>query len=232
MQPWTTAQIANAGKTGTDDTIGLAFRTGAEYGIYTAEISHATGSDTDTAHGLISPNGRYSATIVKVDAGTPWYWAHPSYGTQNSVMTGGITTLQSAKVLVDGTTVSIKSAAPSGTYRVIVYADTPGIIHIGEYTGNGSADGPFVYTENDVRLLFNGMFTTHGGMRIYDSKYPGYNVVTHTLGPSAEGPFTHWSADLLSTGFKIRASHSDQNGSGSKYAHIAFGGPIHQAKAG
>jgi hypothetical protein len=94
----------------------------------------------------------------------------------------------------------------------------------GKYTGNGSADGPFIYTGmRPAWILIKRTDASGNGWNLYDNKRDTYNVADAYIQPNtsgAEGTFT--TLDILSNGFKIRSTNSAYNTSGATYIYMAF----------
>jgi hypothetical protein len=110
----------------------------------------------------------------------------------------------------------------------VVYAFAPvaGYSSFGSYTGNGSADGPFVYTGMRPRYLLLKQTNTTRDWLVYDSARDDYNAAYKYLYPNlsnTEGtnPDT-LPIDFLSNGFKLRASNATANQSAGTYIYAAF----------
>ena len=118
------------------------------------------------------------------------------------------------------------SNGPNGTFISYVWHDVPGLQKFGSYTGNGSADGPFVYTGFKVRWLMIKRSSSSGySWQIHDTERLPYNVNTKALfanGPYSEYTFSVAVFDLLSNGFKPRGGDSYTNASGETYIYAAF----------
>jgi hypothetical protein len=117
----------------------------------------------------------------------------------------------------------------SGNGNLIVaycFAAVAGYSAFGSYTGNGSADGPFVFCGFRPRFVMFKRTDTTGDWQMYDSSRDTYNVTSNTL--YANGAFaedsntTNRALDLLSNGFKLRSSASFLNASGGTYIYMAF----------
>ena len=114
--------------------------------------------------------------------------------------------------------------ASGNTYVAYCFASIAGYSSIGSYTGNGNADGPFVYTGFRPKFLMlksasNGAY----GWTMWDSSRNTYNVVDKYLqanGSAAEG--TLGVPDFLSNGFKLRTSDVSVNENGGTMIYIAF----------
>jgi hypothetical protein len=107
------------------------------------------------------------------------------------------------------------------------FAEKKGYSKFGSYTGNGNADGTFVYT--GFKPAFVLMKKTSGGQArnwcILDNKREGFNPENDQLHPNTNGVESMGSGttlDLLSNGFKLRVTDDDKNGSGDPYIYMAF----------
>jgi len=109
-------------------------------------------------------------------------------------------------------------------YVAYLFAQVEGFSKFGSYTGNGSADGPFVWLGFRPRWLMYKRTDTTGNWVILDTTRGDSNVIDEILFPNlanAEGTGTA-VADVLSNGFKIRLSAADSNASGGTYIFAAF----------
>ena len=114
------------------------------------------------------------------------------------------------------------------TYVAYVFHSVQGYSKIGSYTGNGNADGPFIYTGfAPAWILFK---RTDGGTQnwfILDNKRDdGLNPRNSYLMPnqtSAEDANNSTvDTDFLSNGFKLRATTGAMNGNGETFIYMAF----------
>jgi hypothetical protein len=108
-----------------------------------------------------------------------------------------------------------------------LFSEVAGFSKFGSYTGNGSADGPFVFCGFRPRyVLFKRTDSATGGeWAIYDSSRNTYNACNTELYPAnSSGDETAGGAsmDLLSNGFKIRNSRLGINANGGTYIYAAF----------
>ena len=116
------------------------------------------------------------------------------------------------------------TAVASKDYVAYCFAEKQGYSKFGKYTGNGRADGTFVYTGFKPAMIILKRTDANNNWLIYDHKRSGYNPKQDKLYPddsSAEDASTT-SVDLLSDGFKLRASSASQNASGGTYIYMAF----------
>ena len=116
----------------------------------------------------------------------------------------------------------------STTYVAYCWTPIAGYSAFGSFTGNGSSDGPFVYTGFRPRFVMFKQINGVSDWQIIDTARSPYNVTNTALfanlsiaETSATGP-TGYDRDLLSNGFKMRASSSYINGNGSTYIYMAF----------
>ena len=100
-----------------------------------------------------------------------------------------------------------------------------GYSKVGSYTGNGSTDGTFVYTGFRPAYVMTKRTNASYGWNIIDSTRDDDNVAQTWLDASdnsSENNNAVYAMDLTANGFKLRGSHSVQNGSGDSYIFIAF----------
>ena len=109
------------------------------------------------------------------------------------------------------------------TYVMYVVVEKQGYSKVGSYTGNGNANGTFVYLGfKPAYVLFKRSSGT-GNWQLLDNKRLGYNVENHTIYPNSNiAEQDETDADILSNGFKLRNTGTDGNGSGETYIYMAF----------
>ena len=130
-------------------------------------------------------------------------------------------TAPAANVLTVGTDSGTNLA--TNTYVAYVFAPVEGFSAFGSYTGNGSADGPFIYTGFRPRWVMIKRSSASDNWAIFDTSRLGYNVDNNELQPNsslAEGSTDF--IDIVSNGFKNRNSDARCNASGSTYIYAAF----------
>ena len=100
------------------------------------------------------------------------------------------------------------------------------IIKVGTYTGNGSADGPMVFTGGRVQWLMIKRTDSTSDWWIWDVERNTYNVAASILyANDSSAEFTSTSIfpiDLVSNGFKHRGNNVTVNGSGATYIYLAI----------
>jgi hypothetical protein len=122
------------------------------------------------------------------------------------------------------------STAVNGNGNSIIaycFAEVPGFSKIGVYTGNGNADGPFVYCgfKPTFILMKRNLGNSFDDWFIFDNKRDGFNPNNKKISPNedvAESSDTGLF-DLLSNGFKLRTNNSNNNGDGGNFIYMAFG---------
>ena len=108
-------------------------------------------------------------------------------------------------------------------YMAYVWADVKGYSKFGDYTGNGNADGTFVYT--GFRPAWILIKRTNGTLNwmLYDSKRTGINQENAYVEPNTtQEEYLTVDIDILSNGFKIRDTATSVNGTPDPYAYAAF----------
>jgi len=105
------------------------------------------------------------------------------------------------------------------------FAAVVGYSSFGSYTGNGSTDGPFVYTGFRPRWVMTKRTNTTGEWWISDAARDTYNAASTFLwaqSSNAESSSSSYDYDILSNGFKLKTTYADRNGSGSTFIYVAF----------
>jgi hypothetical protein len=115
----------------------------------------------------------------------------------------------------------------SGNSQVLYcFAAVAGYSAFGSYTGNGSADGPFVYLGFRPRFVITKSYDATAGAgdwTIHDTSRSPYNTADLRLFANASSAeSTSEAMDMLSNGFKIRATNSNCNTNGGGYIYMAF----------
>jgi len=113
------------------------------------------------------------------------------------------------------------SAGGAQTYVGYCFSEVAGFSKFDSYTGNGSADGPFVYCGFRPRWIMVKSSSGISSWWVYDSARDTYNAATNLLRLDlSNADTTQGFPDLLSNGFKIR--NTGQNNSGETYIYAAF----------
>ncbi len=114
-------------------------------------------------------------------------------------------------------------------YVCYAFTEIQGYSKFGSYTGNGNADGPFVYTGFKPAWVMtkntDNSFGSNNMWLICDNKRVGINPVRHGLfadANDAESADDFVNIDFLSNGFKLRANEYANNYSGDTFIYMAF----------
>ena len=124
-------------------------------------------------------------------------------------------------------TLGRESHVSYNTKNMICYAWTEiqGFSKFGSYTGNGNADGPFIYTGfKPAMVILKESGASGDNWQIMDNKRKPANPVDGLLKPNASTAEQDPSdaKDFLSNGFKIKNSAAENNGSGNTFIYLAF----------
>ena len=111
----------------------------------------------------------------------------------------------------------------TNNFVAYVFSERKGYSKFGSYTGNGNADGPFVYTGFKPAFIMYKNTARAISWLIHDNKRLGYNPDNDEQHPdtnAADGSDDR--VDILSNGFKIRESSNLMNVSGEQVIYMAF----------
>ncbi len=111
------------------------------------------------------------------------------------------------------------------TYVAYCWAEIEGFSAFGSYTGNGNANGPFVYLGFKPKFVMYKNSSITADWVIIDSSRGTFNLNTPHLLPNAanaEVSTSSYGLDFLSNGFKCRTSDPSQNGNGNTMIYAAF----------
>ena len=120
-----------------------------------------------------------------------------------------------------------KTGKSGDNYVAYCWHEVPGYSKFGSYTGNGSADGPFIHLGFRPAWFLQKKTSGTGNWYLFDSKRSGFNVDNDMLVPNEtdaeyDGD-TYPRLDFLSDGIKWRdAGSSVHNASGATYVYMAF----------
>jgi hypothetical protein len=118
-------------------------------------------------------------------------------------------------------------AAASVNMIAYCFAEIEGFSKFGSYTGNGSADGPFVYCGFRPRwVLVKRTDNAFENWQIQDSvrsvSNPAQNNLFADLSLAELIGGADRNYDFVSNGFKLRGNNTGTNGSGGTYIFAAF----------
>ena len=111
----------------------------------------------------------------------------------------------------------------SDTYISYAWTGVQGFSKFGSFTGNGNANGPFVYLGFKPAMLIIKDTGASVSWGLYDNKRNGHNENNRTLyANSTSGEDAGGYVNLLSNGFKIISSSAWQNRSGGTFVYMAW----------
>ena len=226
---WNWKAGGGQGSSNTDGSINTTYTSVNTTAGFSISSYTGTGSNATVGHGL----GAIPKMIIvkKLSGADSWTIYHVSLGATKKInFDTGAAGTQSDRWNNTSPTNTLFSIGTNGsvnasgaTYIAYCFADVQGFSKIESYTGNGNADGPFVYTGfKPSFIILKGNNTENWSM--YDNKRLGYNVDNNVLYPNAsnaEG--TSDDIDILSNGFKIRRATGLLGDSGVTYIYMAFG---------
>jgi len=199
-------------------------------------ISKFTGNNTSGAtigHGL----GAVPKMIIvkRLDTADQWCVYHQSIGNTKRIKLNSTDTPSTGSGYWNNTTPtsslftignSSEVNGSNGNYIAYCFAEKQGYSKFGSYTGNGNADGAFVYT--GFKPAFVMVKITAGqtdNWIMQDNKINSFNgASSQRLRPNSSGAEFSSSneIDLLSNGFKTHGADGEINGSGFSYIYMAF----------
>jgi hypothetical protein len=206
-------------------TAGFSVVTYTGTGANGATVGHSLG----VAPSMIILKGRSAGT-----AGGPWYTYHVSTGATNLLRLNTTAAAASDSIFNYTTPASttFTLGAPAGfsngsgeNYVAYCFSEVSGFSKFGSYTGNASADGPFVYLGFRPKFVMVKRTDASDSWQIMDTERDTYNPTDSVLFPNlsnAEDSRTVNNYDYLSNGFKLRTSNSGHNANGGTYIYMAF----------
>jgi hypothetical protein len=228
---WQAGQGSSTSNTNGSITSTVSASTTAGFSVVTYT---GTGASATVGHGLgVAPK---FIIVKKRSAADPWVTYHVSLGVQyytiinetsasyNNLANYWSATAPSSTVFgLNSYGGNNQSAA---TYVAYCWAEIAGFSKFGSYTGNGSADGPFVYLGFRPEWILIKGSSIASTWRLWDTARNTYNVSNNTLAPNENtAELTNNSSiaiDILSNGFKLRTSYVDENQSSATYIYMAF----------
>jgi hypothetical protein len=221
-----------AGTTSSSNTNGSITSTvsvGATQGFSVVTYT-GTGTNQTVGHGL----GVAPAFIIAKSRNNAvnWITYHQSLG-KDSYMNLNTTNASASLSNYWGTSVNsstfgfLSTAYDNANGNMVAYcfAAVKGYSAFGSYTGNNSADGPFVYTGFRPRwILFKDSTNAATNWVLQDTSRFTYNLVAGGLlaNTTASEYSSGYDVDILSNGFKIRRSGGDTNQSSANIVYACF----------
>ena len=128
---------------------------------------------------------------------------------------------------------------PASSHDIISYCfhSVEGFSKLGSYVGNGSTDGPFVYTgfRPAFVMVKSSSAGEHWNIPVFTTDTNGsMNTLSPNLSNAERTMDQNPAVDFVSNGFKIRTSDANYNSNGGSYIYMAFaedGGPFKYSRA-
>jgi len=240
---WQAGQGSTSSNTSGTITSTVSVNTTAGFSVVTYTGTGVAGNKT-IGHGLgVAPSMIILKDRDTASSGGPgalgandWFVWHSSFANVNSILglnstvatqtTSGFWGASVPSSTVFGINGTLASLNESGDrYLAYCWAAISGFSAFGSYTGNGSADGPFVFTNFQPKYVMIKISSGIESWYVYDSVRNTYNLTNTVLSPNdsaAEYTASASVLDLLSNGFKIRGAAGGLNVSSATYIYACF----------
>ena len=201
-------------------------------GVCDIQTYTGNGSNRTISHNLgVVP----TMMVTKVrSAENQWLVYHQGIGNTNTVKFDDTSTSTEQTNLWNSTTPTSSvfsvgthtgSNLDGGTFVIYLFGDKQGVSKMGSFSGNGNADGTFIYTGFKPAFVLCKNTENDGAQWVIaDNKRVGINPIQHYLqtnSASVEGTDTA-NFDFLSNGFKCRSTNSWSNQDTKKIIYMAF----------
>ena len=232
---WNWKAGGGQGSSNTDGSINTTYTSVNTTAGFSISKFTGTGSNATVGHGLgVAPK---MIIIKNLSASQGWCIYHESIGATKFL------SLNSNDAQVTASDRFNNTSPTSSVFSVGSHADTngngnnmiaycfaekTGYSKFGSYTGNGNANGTFIYTGFKPTWIMIKRTDSTANWRMIDNKRNSYNILPRTLTASQNaaeytGTDDFGTTDILSNGFKIRTSYAEANNSGGSYIYMAFG---------
>ena len=234
-----------------DGSITSSVRANTTAGFSIISYTGTGSAGATVGHGLgVAPD---LIVIKNRDDSSAAFWAVYHSEAFNSASDPNILYFNSTQAEADdtnilGTSVTINSTVFSlGDYNGVngsgddmisyCFSEVAGFSKFGKFTGNGNADGTFVFTGFRPAWVMIKQRSGTAGWMMYDSKRRPQNTINKYLqanNTNAEvDSTTDNPIDFLSNGMKMRYSNTATNQSGGTYIYLCFAeSPFKYARAG
>jgi hypothetical protein len=220
------------GSANTDGSISSTVSANTTAGFSIVKFT-GTASNNTVGHGLSTA----PRVIIAKNLGTTqnWFVYHQDIQSSNA---DGYINLNTTDATSDSSTVwqataptssvfSVGTSVSAHDYIAYCFAEKKGFSKFGSYTGNGNADGTFVYTGFKPAFVLQKRSSSTESWQMTDSvRDKDVSPNFARLMPnstSAESTNTTWAKiEKFSNGFKLGGTDTVSNGSGSTYIYMAF----------
>ena len=232
---WAWRAGGGQGSSNTDGSINTTYTSANTTAGFSIVKWTGTGATATVGHGLgVKP----SMIIIKnTGAVENWVVYHGSLGAEKNIKLNNTEAQQDTTGAFNDTeptssvfTVHTNTNVNQSGQVMIAYcfAEKTGYSKFGSYTGNGNADGTFVYTGFKPSFVLVKRYSGTEQWQMTDSaRDKDVSPNFARLNPdtsSAESTNTTWAKiEKFSNGFKLGGTDTVSNGSGSTYIYMAFG---------
>ncbi len=222
----------------TDGTLTSSVRANPTAGVSIATWTSASSSTTNSfGHGLAkTPEFIVMKSRNNIGNNSNWLTYHSALGATKYLRLNTTDAATTTNIWVSGpssSVVNIEAGAwQPGDWITYTFAPVEGFSSFGSFEGNGSADGPFVYTGMRPKwIMIKDITTTGGSWVIYDTERDIDNLSTQRLAANSStqendntivSNLTTVGFDILSNGFKLKIAGLNHNNSGDTYIYAAF----------
>ena len=232
MVAWNWVADSGTTSTNTDGSITSTVQANTTAGFSIVEYT-GTGSNATVGHGLstapkwiwvkqLNSTGHFSVYLGVLGGTKISYTSTSVVNSPNSTYWNN--TDATSSVFSVGTNADVNGS--SSTYVAYCWSEIDGYSRFGSYTGNGNADGPFVYTGFKPAWVMIKNAGATASWFMLDGKRNTFNPTENWLvadDPQAEVVTAgDRKIDFLSNGFKVRATTTDFNGSSANMIYMAF----------
>jgi len=215
------------GSTNDDGSVDSTVTVNTTAGFSICKFNPGGNSNITFGHGLgVAPR---LVMVKNLEDATNWQVLHVDQGVGNKIFLNTTAAAASDANMWQNTapTSSVVSVGTSQTTNeqniAYCFAAIPGYSSFGGYTGNGNADGVFVYTGFSPAFIMYKVTSTTDSWEMYDTKRRTFNPYGTQLKANLNNAETNDTRiDILSNGFKARSTNTAVNGSGATYIYIAF----------
>jgi len=209
----------------TDGSITTNVRANASTGFSIAKGNFSSVGDGTLGHGLNAAPTFY--IIRNIDSSSGWYvYTTAVDGTLDYAFLNGTDAFSASSRTSPTSSVIQYQSIATGDHIAYCWTPVAGYSAFGSYTGNGDADGPFIYTGFRPKFILRKQTNSAQHWHIADAERDPENPSDSWLFPNlsdaeGSGDIDRYT-DILSNGFKIRSAYSYHNQSGSTYIYAAF----------
>jgi len=191
-----------------------------------------TGSSATIGHGLgATPKVLFFKQLDGTESWRMWHRNAPNYSTKALALNLSSAEFSQSNWVgtVNNSTIALGADGSinlnAKNYICYAFAEKKGFSKIGSWTGNGNADGSFIYTGFKPAFIISKNADRNENWLIHDNKRGPINVNQNRINPNdsgVESSASYFNLDFLSNGFKIRSTDTALNQSGEVYVFMAF----------